>query len=253
MNIKTASLDGVATIEIARPEKKNALTQSMYRAMADAILAAVDDDSIYSVLITGQPGIFTSGNDLEDFLKGPVQDTDAPLSRFMQALLGCSKPVVAAVTGAAVGIGATMLLHCDLVYLSDQARLVFPFVSLGLVPEFGSSLLLPQLIGHARATEKLLLGEPIAADAAVALGLATAMLPSSDLLAHAHRMAKRFNALPPGAVRDTKRLMRAGSVAGIIRAMEAENAVFIERLRSPEAREALQAFFEKRKPDFRQS
>jgi enoyl-CoA hydratase/carnithine racemase len=250
MSIRTASLDGVATIEIARPEKKNALTQAMYLAMAEAITAAIEDADVRSLLITGQPGIFTAGNDLEDFARGPVLNADSSLIRFMQALLGCSKPVVAAVNGMAVGIGATMLLHCDLVYLGDQARLVLPFVNLGLVPEFGSSLLLPQLMGHARASEKLLLGEPIEAEAAVALGIATAVLPSNDVLAHARRTAKRFNSLPPGAVRDTKRLMRSASVAGIVRAMEAENALFIERLRSPEAREALQAFFEKRKPDF---
>jgi enoyl-CoA hydratase/carnithine racemase len=250
MSIRTATLDGVATIEIARPEKKNALTQAMYLAMAEAITAAIEDAEVRSLLITGQPGIFTAGNDLEDFARGPVLTADSSLSRFMRALLGCSKPVIAAVNGMAVGIGATMLLHCDLVYLGDQARLVLPFVNLGLVPEFGSSLLLPQLMGHARASEKLLLGEPIEAEAAVALGIATAVLPSNDVLAHARRMAKRFNSLPPGAVRDTKRLMRSGSVAGIVRAMEAENALFIERLRSPEAREALQAFFEKRKLDF---
>jgi enoyl-CoA hydratase/carnithine racemase len=168
----------------------------------------------------------------------------------MQALLSCDKPVVAAVTGAAIGIGATMLLHCDLVYLSDQARLVFPFVTLGVVPEFGSSLLLPRLIGHARAAAALLLAEPIGAEAAVALGIASAVLPAGEVLSHATRVASRFNALPPGAVRDTKRLMRAGAAAEISGAMEAESSLFVERLRSPEAREALQAFFEKRQPDF---
>lgn len=250
MTIKTANLEGVATIEIARPEKKNALTQAMYLAMAGAITAAVEDTSVRALLISGQPGIFTAGNDLEDFRAAPPLEAGSPTIQFMQALLACDKPVVAAVTGAAVGIGATMLLHCDLVYLSDQTRLVFPFVTLGVVPEFASSLLLPRLMGHARAAEKLLLAEPIGALDAVALGIATAVLPSNDVLAHARRMAMRFNALPPGAVRDTKRLMRAGVAAGISGAMQAENALFLERLRSPEAREALQAFFEKRKPDF---
>ena len=167
----------------------------------------------------------------------------------MQALLNCDKPVIAAVTGTAVGIGATMLLHCDLVYLSDQAQLLLPFVALGLVPEFGSSLLLPQRIGHARASQALLLGEPIGAAEAVELGLATAALPSNDLLAHARRMAKRFNALSPAAVRDSKRLMRAGSREAIERAMQVESAAFLERLQSPEARAALQAFLQRRKPD----
>src|SRR5579863_8584280 len=164
MSIRTTTLEGVTTIEIARPEKKNALTQSMYQRMAEAIAAATDDDAVRALLITGQPGIFTSGNDLEDFLNAPALHADSPLGRFMQALPACSKPVVAAVTGPAIGIGATLLLHCDLVYMSDQARLVFPFVSLGVVPEFGSSLLLPQLMGHARAAEQLLLGEPLSAE-----------------------------------------------------------------------------------------
>jgi enoyl-CoA hydratase/carnithine racemase len=250
MTIRTASLEGVATIEIARPEKKNALTQAMYLAMASAITAAVEDRSVRALLITGQPGIFTAGNDLEDFRSAPPLAPGSPTTLFMQALLSCDKPVVAAVTGAAIGIGATMLLHCDLVYLSEQARLVFPFVTLGVVPEFGSSLLLPRLMGHARAAEALLLAEPIGAEAAVALGIASAVLPPGDVLSHATRVARRFNALPPGAVRDTKRLMRAGTAAGISGAMESESALFIERLCSPEAREALQAFFEKRKPDF---
>jgi enoyl-CoA hydratase/carnithine racemase len=250
MTIRTAILEGVATIEIARPEKKNALTQAMYLDLANAITAAVGDSSVRALLITGQPGIFTAGNDLEDFRSAPPLAAGSPTTKFMQALLSCDKPVVAAVTGAAIGIGATMLLHCDFVYLSEQARLVFPFVTLGIVPEFGSSLLLPRLMGHARAAAALLLAEPIGAEAAVALGVATAVLPSNDVLSHARGVALRFNALPPGAVRDTKRLMRAGAAAGISGAMESENALFVERLRGPEAREALQAFFEKRKPDF---
>jgi enoyl-CoA hydratase/carnithine racemase len=250
MTIRTATLEGVATIEIARPEKKNALTQAMYLELAGAITAAVGDKSVRALLIAGQPGIFTAGNDLEDFRSAPPLAAGSPTTKFMQALLTCDKPVVAAVTGAAIGIGATMLLHCDFVYLSEQARLVFPFVTLGIVPEFGSSLLLPRLMGHARAAGALLLAEPIGAEAAVALGIATAVLPSNDVLSHARGVAMRFNALPPGAVRDTKRLMRAGAAAGISGAMESENALFVERLRGPEAREALQAFFEKRKPNF---
>jgi enoyl-CoA hydratase/carnithine racemase len=250
MHIRSIHLEGVATIEMARPEKKNALTLAMYRAMAEAIAAARTDDAVRAVLITGQPGIFTAGNDLEDFMRQPPPGADSPVAAFMQSLLGCEKPVVAAVTGAAVGIGATLLLHCDLVYVSDQAQLVLPFVNLGLVPEFGSSLLLPQRLGYARAAEKLLLGEPIGAEEAVQLGLATAVLPSNELLAHAQRVARRFNSLPPGAVRDTKRLMRAGASAEIARAMREENGLFAERLRSPEASEALQAFLQKRKPNF---
>ena len=250
MTIKTATLNGVATIEIARPEKKNALTMAMYTAMAEALAAANADAAVRAVLITGQPGCFTSGNDLEDFMQRPPQGEESPVARFMQALLACEKPVVAAVTGAAVGIGATLLLHCDLVYVSDEARLAMPFVSLGLVPEFASSLIIPALMGHARAAEKLMLGEPFSGSDAVDCGIANAVLPAAEVVNHARRMAERFNALPPSAVRETKRLMRAPLREQVQRVMAGEGELFRQRLRSPEAMEAFQAFFQKRKPDF---
>ena len=250
MTIKTATLNGVATIEIARPEKKNALTMAMYTAMAEALTAANADAAVRAVLITGQPGCFTSGNDLEDFMQRPPQGEESPVARFMQALLACEKPVVAAVTGAAVGIGTTLLLHCDLVYVSDEARLAMPFVSLGLVPEFASSLIIPALMGHARATEKLMLGEPFSGSDAVDCGIANAVLPAAEVVNHARRMAERFNALPPSAVRETKRLMRAPLREPVQRVMAGEGELFRQRLRSPEAMEAFQAFFQKRKPDF---
>ncbi len=254
MSIKTAVLNGVATIEIARPEKKNALTVAMYQAMADALAAATADAAVRAVLITGQPGIFTSGNDIEDFMaRPPGQGSDAmdsPVFRFMRALLECDKPVVVAVTGAAIGIGTTMLLHSDLVYVSDEARLAMPFVSLGLVPEFASSLLVPQLMGHARAAEKLLLGEPFTPEQAVEFGLANAVLPAGEVLNHARRVAERFNALPPGAVREAKQLLRGPQREAVLQTIRAEGERFAARLRSPEAMEAFQAFFQKRKPDF---
>lgn len=252
MTIKTATLNGVATIEIARPEKKNALTAAMYSAMAQALSAAGADAAVRAVLITGQPGVFTSGNDLEDFMQRPPMGSDSPVSHFMQALLDCDKPVVAAVTGAAVGIGTTMLLHCDLVYVSDEARLAMPFVSLGLVPEYASSLLLPALMGHAKAAEKLLLGDPFTGEQAMECGIANAVLPTGEVVSHARRMAERFNALAPAAVRETKRLMRGPLRERIRQVMATEAEVFGARLRSPEAREAFQAFFDKRKPDFSQ-
>jgi enoyl-CoA hydratase/carnithine racemase len=252
MSIKTATLNGVATIEIARPEKKNALTREMYQAMADALGAAQADTAVRAILITGQPGIFTSGNDLEDFMQRPPQGEDSPVARFMQALAFCDKPVVAAVTGGAVGIGTTMLLHCDFVYVSDEARLAMPFVSLGLVPEYASSLLVPQLMGHVKAAEKLLLGDPFTGAEAVDMGLANAVLPASEVVNHARRVAERFNGLPPGAVRETKQLMRAPQRERMGPVMAAEMALFSQRLRSPEAQEAFQAFFQKRKPDFSQ-
>ena len=254
MTIRTALLDGILTIEIARPEKKNAFTREMYTAAAEALHAADADTAVRAVLICGQPGIFTSGNDIEDFLsRPPGQGSDAqdsPVFRFLSALTNCGKPVVAAVTGAAIGVGATMLLHCDFVYVSDEARLALPFVSLGLVPEFASSLLMPQLMGQRRAAEKLLLGDPFTAQEAVDCGLANAVLPAAEVLPHARRVALRFNALPPGAVRDSKKLMRDHQRTLVMEAIRTEGAVFSARLRSPEVREALQAFLEKRKPDF---
>ena len=250
MTIRTVNTNGVAVIEIARPEKKNALTQAMYTAMAEAIVAADADAAIRAVLITGQPGIFTSGNDLEDFMQRPPSSEESPVFQFMKALAGCGKPVVAAVTGGAIGIGTTMLLHCDLVYVSDEARLAMPFVGLGLVPEYASSLLIPQRVGQAKATELLLLGEPFNGEAAVEMGIANAVLPAAEVVNHARRMAERFNALPPGAVRESKALMRRGQAALVKETIAVEADIFGKRLRSPEAQEAFQAFFQKRKPDF---
>jgi enoyl-CoA hydratase/carnithine racemase len=254
MSIRTATLNGVATIEIARPEKKNAITVAMYQAMADALDAAQADAAVRAVLVTGQPGIFTSGNDIEDFMaRPPGQGSDAaesPVFRFMRALTSIDKPVVAAVTGAAIGIGTTMLLHCDFVYVSDEARLAMPFVGLGLVPEFASSLVVPQLLGRVRAAEKLLFGDPFTAAEAVEYGIANAVLPAAEVAAHARRVAERFNALPPGAVAETKRLLRRGHEASLLETIRTEGEIFARRLRSPEAQEAFSAFFQKRRPDY---
>jgi enoyl-CoA hydratase/carnithine racemase len=256
MSIKTATLNGVATIEIARPEKKNALTVDMYTAMSQALDAAREDPAVRAVLITGQPGIFTSGNDLEDFMRRGVgqgagsESTDSPVFGFMRSLLACDKPVVAAVTGAAIGIGTTMLLHCDFVYVSDEARLSMPFVGLGLVPEFASSLMVPQLMGRVRASEKLLLGDAFTGENAVECGIANAVLPAGEVVNHARRVAERFNQLPPGAVREAKRLLRAPQREQVLATIRAEGELFAARLRSPEAMEAFQAFFQKRKPDW---
>lgn len=254
MNIRVDTDKGVAKIEIARPEKKNALTQAMYAAMAEAVEAASGDNAVRAILICGQPGIFTAGNDLEDFLASKPGEglENSAAARFMRALIVCDKPIVAAVTGAAIGIGTTMLLHCDFVYVSDEARLAMPFVGLGLVPEFASSLLAPQLMGQRRAAEKLLLGEAFTARQAVECGLANAALPAGEVLDHAQRVAERFNALPPDATREIKRLLRAPEREAIYAAIGRENKSFAERLQSPEAKEAFAAFFEKRKPDFSQ-
>ncbi|MDL5031769.1 enoyl-CoA hydratase [Pelomonas sp. APW6] len=252
MTIKTATVNGVLTLEIARPEKKNALTRAMYQAMADALIAANGDKAVRAVLIQGQPQIFTSGNDIEDFMGSPPRDEDAPVFQFMRALLGCEKPVIAAVNGAAIGIGTTLLLHCDFVYVADDARLAMPFVSLGLVPEFGSSLVVPRLMGHVKSAEKLLLGDPFTGADAVECGIANAVLPAGEVVNHARRVAERFNSLAPSAVRESKRLMRRHSIEQLQETIKTEAEIFGARLRSPEATEAFQAFFQKRQPDFSQ-
>ncbi len=253
-SIKSATHDGVLTIEIARPEKKNALTAAMYSAMAAALVHAHSDKTVRAVLLCGQPGIFTSGNDIEDFMTRPPaqgsQAMDSPVFGFMRALVDCDKPVVAAVTGAAIGIGTTLLLHCDFVYVSDEARLAMPFVSLGLVPEFASSLLVPQLMGPRRAAERLLLGDPMTAEQAVECGLANAVLPSAEVVPHARRIAHRFNAMPPSAVSQAKQLMRRHGREAVLETIRAEGEIFSARLKSPEAQEAFDAFLQKRRPDF---
>jgi enoyl-CoA hydratase/carnithine racemase len=251
MTIKTTLSNHVATVEIDRPQKKNAITGDMYVALAQAMHDANADPSVRSVLITGQPGIFTAGNDLDDFAKF-TPGTEPPSVAFMRALVACEKPVIAAVTGLAVGIGTTMLLHCDLVYVSEDARMSMPFVGLGLVPEFASSVILPALVGHVKAAEWLMLGEPFGAQDAVAMGIANAALAAADVLEHARRMAERFNALAPAAVRGTKKLLKQPRADVVLQAIAAEVSVYNDRLGGAEVREALSAFFEKRKPDFSQ-
>jgi len=250
MSIDTATRDGIATISIARPDKKNALTTAMYRSMAEALRAADAAPAVRAVVIGGQRGIFTAGNDLKDFMQQPPQGTDSPAVEFMNALLDIRKPVIAAVTGHAIGVGVTMLLHCDFVYVAEDARLEMPFVNLGLVPEFGSSLLLPLLMGRVRATEKLLLGEPVSATEAAGCGLASAVLPGDQVVPHALAVAARLAALPPGAVQQSLQLIRGSCRSAVLGAIQRESEAFEARLRSPEAAEAFQAFFERRKPDF---
>ena len=250
--IKTETQDGVARIEIARPEKKNALTAAMYQALADAIGAAHDDAAVRAILIHGQPNIFCAGNDLEDFLKNPPAGLDAPVFQFMQALGTAEKPVVAAVHGAAVGIGTTMLMHCDFVYAADNAMFSMPFVSLGICAEFGSSMLVPLAAGYHKAAEKLLLGEPISAEEAIEMRIVNRLLPPGEVLAYATRQAQRFNALPPASVRATKRLMKSGWKAVVEKVIMDEGQTFAKMLTQGEAKEAMTAFLERRKPDFSQ-
>jgi enoyl-CoA hydratase/carnithine racemase len=248
--IKTETKDRVLRIEIARPEKKNALTLDMYAAMADALAAADGDAGVRVALIHGAPDCFTAGNDLKDFLNRPPHAESSPTTRFLRGLATFGKPLIAAVNGAAVGIGTTMLLHCDLVYAAPGARFQMPFVPLGLVPEAGSSFLLPYIAGYQRAAELLLLGQPFDADKAHAAGFVTAIVPEADLFERARAGALAVAALPPAAVRATKALMRGRFGPRVAEAMNEEGKVFSERLASPEAREAMTAFFEKRRPDF---
>ncbi|MEX0734364.1 MAG: enoyl-CoA hydratase [Steroidobacteraceae bacterium] len=250
MSIGYQSDQGVATITIDRPAKKNAITGEMYEALVARLKQAAADKGVRAVLITGAGNTFTAGNDLKDFGNPKFAQPDSPVLTFMQALASYDKPVVAAVNGLAVGIGVTMLLHCDLVYVADNASFSMPFTSLGLVPEFASTLLLPLIAGRARAAEKLLLGKPFPAAEAVVMGLANAVLPAAELQAHAEKVARTFNTLPPGAVRDTKKLLRQAQNAAVQEAILREGSHFGPRLAGAEAREAIAAIIEKRPPDF---
>ena len=237
---------GLLTLRLNRPEKKNALTRAMYNQLAEGLRLADSDPEINAVLIAGSAECFTAGNDIGDFLQQPPSNLDSPVFHFMLQLLECRKPVIAAVAGAAVGIGTTMLLHCDLVYVSTDARLRMPFVNLGLCPEFGSSLILPRLLGHAKAAELLLLGEGFSGEQAAAWGIATEALGSGEAaLAKAREMALRFESLPPEAVRISKQLMKAPGREQLRQAIEEEGALFTQRLRSPEAIAALSAFIKR--------
>lgn len=242
--------DRIARIELRRPDKKNALTVEMYQALSDALRAAHADATVRAVLIHGQPDCFCSGNDLRDFLDQPPHGEDAPVMHFLRTLATSAKPLIAAVGGPAVGIGTTMLLHCDLVYATPEARFQLPFVPLGLVPEAASSLLLPSVAGYQRAAELLLLGKPFSADRALAAGFVTEIVPSGELLERASDAAAYLASLPPGAVRTTKALMKRHYGPAVVERIAEEGRLFAERLTSPEAKEAFSAFFEKRKPDF---
>ncbi|WP_417696101.1 enoyl-CoA hydratase-related protein [Pseudomonas sp.] len=234
---------GLLTLRLNRPEKKNALTRAMYSQLAQALAMADADPQISAVLICGSDDCFTAGNDIVDFLEQPPADLDNPVFEFMLSLLDCRKPVIAAVAGPAVGIGTTLLLHCDLVYVSRDARLRTPFVSLGLCPEFGSSLILPRLLGQARAAQLLLLGEGLSGEQAAAWGIATEALDSGEAaLAKARDVALRFESLPAEAVRISKQLMRAPDREQLRAVIEEEGRLFTQRLRSPEALEALSGF-----------
>ncbi|MYM35969.1 enoyl-CoA hydratase [Duganella sp. FT94W] len=255
MEILSSIQNGILTLEFNRPERKNAITAAMYQSMADALTAAETDTAVRAILLVGKPEIFTAGNDLEDFMKtapagGAIEDRS--VYKFMMALSGATKPIVAAVAGNAVGIGTTLLMHCDLVYAADNAKFSMPFVQLGLCPEFASSLLLTQIAGYPRAAEKLMLGEAFGAQEALEMGLISKVLPVDALRAFAEGQAAKLVALPASSIRVTKELMKAARKAPTSVAIAAENIHFGKMLSSPEAKEAFMAFFQKRKPDFTQ-
>ena len=248
--VVTTREGAVQRIQLNRPEKKNALTADMYAAIADAVQAADSDPGVRVSLIHGAGDAFTAGNDLQDFLANPPRSEDSLTFRFLHAVSHAEKPLVAAVHGVAVGVGTTMLAHCDLVYAAEGTRFSLPFVNLGLCPENASSVLLPLLAGYQRAAELLMLGEPFDAAKAREIGLVNAVVPPAELLGVATGAAQKLAAKPPESLRLTKRLLRRGLMREIEAALAEESRHFRERLGSSEAKEAFSAFLEKRQPDF---
>jgi enoyl-CoA hydratase/carnithine racemase len=241
---------GIATVTLNRLGRKNSITVAMYGALADALIAADDDANTRVVVLQGHETVFCAGNDIGDFQNRPPAGSESPASRFLRAIAQFRKPLLAAVCGPAVGIGTTMLLHCDLVYAGDNAAFSMPFVNLGLVPEAASSLLLPGMFGYHRAAEALLLGEPFFAEAALEVGLVNRILPPTEANAYAQQQAKKLAAKPLTSLVETKRLMKQGRQQLVAQQMDEENLVFARMLGEPAAREAFAAFMEKRRPDF---
>lgn len=240
----------VLTLSLNRPERKNALTLAMYAALAELIASAEAEAEVRVIVLTGSDEFFTAGNDLLDFMNEPTIHPNHPVVRFIDALRNCKKPVVAVVRGHAIGIGTTMLLHCDLVYAADDARLQLPFVNLGLCPEYASSYLVPRLVGQQKAAELFLLGEVFSGADAETMGLVTKAVPWDELSEYARAKIARLAQQPPAAVRRSKALLRAGTQAALEASLSAEYAGFAEGLASEECKESVTAFFEKRAPDF---
>ncbi len=252
MDILTETRDNILRIAFNRPDKKNAITAAMYQALADAFQLAEQDTAIRVIFIHGHENVFTAGNDLEDFIKHPPKGSDSPVFQFLWQLSHASKPIVVAVSGPAIGVGTTMLLHCDLVYAAHSASFKLPFTQLGLCPEGASSLLLPQLAGYQRASEKLLLGEAFDAKEAKEMGLVSQILPDWELQGFAEEQAAKLAALPASSIRNTKRMLRSAQMAEVEQCIVSECEQFVAMLASPEAKEAFLAFMQKRKPDFKQ-
>ncbi|TDQ41367.1 enoyl-CoA hydratase [Tepidicella xavieri] len=242
--------DGVTTLTLNRLARKNSLTAAMYATLADALEQAATDTAVRVVVLQGDETVFSAGNDLGDFMHQPPAGEDAPVFRFLRAIATFPKPLLAAVCGPAVGIGTTMLFHCDLVYAGDNAAFSMPFVNLGLCAEGASSLLAPQMFGYHRAAEALLLGEPFYAEAALEVGLVNKVLPPAETNAYAAQVARKLAAKPLSSLVETKRLMKKGQQALVLQVMAEEGAVFGRMLREPAAKEAFAAFMEKRAPRF---
>lgn len=243
---------GIRTITFNRVDKKNSFTSAMYGAMAEALASAVDDPGVRVVLLQGHETVFSAGNDIGDFLNNPPAGLDSPVFRFLQSIATFPKPLLAAVCGPAVGVGTTLLFHCDLVYAGDNAAFSMPFVNLGLCPEAASSLLVPQMLGYHRAAEALLLGEPFMAEAALEVGLVNRVLPPTEANGYAQSVAKKLAAKPLSSLIETKRLMKKGQEERVLRTIAEEGESFGRMLREPAAKEAFGAFMERRKPDFSQ-
>ncbi len=240
---------GVMTITFNRLDKKNSITSAMYAAMADAVAQAAADASVRVVLFQGHESIFSAGNDIGDFLNQPPSTQESPVFRFLRGIATFEKPLLAAVAGPAVGIGTTMLFHCDLVYAGDNAAFSMPFVNLGLCPEAASSLLAPRMFGYHRAAEALLMGEPFFAEAAQEVGLVNRVVPPTEVNGYAQAQARKLAGKPLSSLIETKRLMK-GDTQAVLQKMDEEGKSFGRMLREPAAKEAFGAFMEKRKPDF---
>ncbi|MFN5776754.1 MAG: enoyl-CoA hydratase [Burkholderiaceae bacterium] len=241
---------GVMTLTLNRLDKKNSFTAAMYAELAEALRGVADDAAVRVVLFQGHETIFSAGNDIGDFLNKPPSTPDSPVFRFLNAIATFPKPLLAAVCGPAVGIGTTMLLHCDLVYAGDNAMFSMPFVNLGLCPEAASSLLVPRLMGYQRAAEVLLMGDPFMAEAALEVGLVNRVVPPTEANALAQQQARRLATKPLSSVIETKRLLKASTTPAVLERMREEGAIFGRMLQEPAAKEAFSAFLDKRKPDF---
>jgi enoyl-CoA hydratase/carnithine racemase len=248
-DILTDITAGVMTITLNRVEKKNSITAAMYATMADALVQAEADPTVRAVVFQGHETIFSAGNDIGDFLNQPPTTQESPVFRFLRGIATFEKPLLAAVAGPAVGIGTTMLFHCDLVYAGDNAAFSMPFVNLGLCPEAASSLLAPRMFGYHRAAEALLMGEPFFAEAAQEVGLVNRVVPPTEVNGYAQAQARKLAAKPLTSLIATKRLMK-GDTQAVLQKMDEEGQSFGRMLREPAAKEAFGAFMEKRKPDF---